>query len=262
MPASVVVESVTKTFPCRGRFLARSAGECVLSSVSLQVESGSVLALLGRNGSGKTTLLKLIASMLLPDCGSIRVGGCDTRTHGAAVRRQVGFAIANERSFFARLTANENLDYFAALEDLSRPEGRRRIRELLARVGLEEVAGKLVREFSAGMYQRLAIARALLKRPSVLLLDEPSRSLDPSATLELWQLVRESAAQGTAVIIASQSFDEIAQVGDGLVMLDGGVVAGQTRMRRGSVQEDVRAFYFACMEKRNAETECAVEREA
>lgn len=257
MPPVVVVDSVSKTFPRRGTMIARRRSERALDSVTLHVEAGSVVVLLGANGSGKTTLLKLVSSMLLPDAGHVQAGGYDTRTHGAAVRRQVGFAIASERSFFVRLTARENLEFFAALEDLSRAVSRRRIDELLALVGLDSRAAKLVREFSAGMYQRLAIARALLKRPSVLLLDEPSRSLDPAAAIELWQLVRNAAEHGTAVMVASHSFEEAVNLADELVLLDRGMIVGRKRLECGTVPEDVRGFYFGSITRRDTLTEYA-----
>ncbi len=245
MPPIVVVNSVTKVFCRGGGLLRRRTAERALDALSLQAKPGSILVLLGRNGSGKTTLLKLISAMLLPDSGSVQVGGWDTRRHGSEARRQVGFAITSERSFFARLTARENLEFFAALEGMPRGEARPRVTELLRQVGLENGDGKLVREFSAGMYQRLAIARALLKRPSVLLLDEPSRSLDPTAALAFQHLVRKEAADGTAVILASHSFEEAAGLGDELVLLNDGAVVDRRCMRRDSIVEPVRAFYFA-----------------
>ncbi len=124
-----------------------------------------MVALLGPNGSGKTSTLKLISTMLHPDGGSVRVGGFETQRDGGEVRRQVGIAVANERSFFARLSARENLDFFAALEEVPRRERRARIDEVLGDVGLEEHGDTLVMKFSSGMYQRLGLARALIKRP-------------------------------------------------------------------------------------------------
>jgi ABC-2 type transport system ATP-binding protein len=257
MPPVVVVDSVSKTFPRRGAIFARRRGERALDAVSLQVEAGSVLVLLGSNGSGKTTLLKLISGMLFPDSGQIRVAGCETRRQGNGVRRQVGFAVAHERSFFARLTARENLEYFAALDDLWGAEARRRIDRLLALVGLDAHAGKLTREFSAGMYQRLAIARALLKQPAVMLLDEPSRSLDPRATGEMWRLVRESATQGSAVLVASHSLDEATHLANEVVLLDHGMVVRHQRVRPGSALDDLRALYFGCIAGPDTEPEYA-----
>ena len=256
MSATVVVESVSKSFPRRPGSFVPHGRNTALKGVSLQVEAGTVLVLLGPNGSGKTTLLKLVSSMLYPDSGHIRVRGYDIQDDEEAVRRHVGFAVANERSFFARLTARENLEFFAALEDLSPAEARHRIDEVLFRVALHGFATRLVREYSAGMYQRLALARALLKRPGVLLLDEPSRSLDPTAAFDLWQLVREAAGSGAAVIVTSHSFEEVAQVADEVLLLVRGVVVGRQRFLYPRSPEEVRSFYYGGLEAASR-VECA-----
>src|SRR5579863_3630935 len=136
-------ESVSKSFR-QGPFLFKRWGDparqpiYALREVSIGVNSGEVLALLGPNRSGKTTLLKLISTMLLPDAGRVMVGGQDTRGAGAAIRKRVGFVVATERSFFPRLSARENLDFFAALDDVPRNQRRTRIDSLLRQVGLHE----------------------------------------------------------------------------------------------------------------------------
>ena len=198
----VVFESVRKVFrhrPALFNWLGRERGgeTIALKDVSFAAAGAEVLALLGPNGSGKTTALKLISTMLLPDAGSVRVGGLDARRDAGAVRRQVGIAVAAERSFFPRLSARENLEFFAALDEVSRSERAQRIKEVLRDTGLEEHADTLVMKFSSGMYQRLGIARALVKRPSVLLLDEPTRSLDAATTAHFWATIRALARQQT-----------------------------------------------------------------
>jgi ABC-2 type transport system ATP-binding protein len=190
----IVFESVRKIFrhrPALFNWLGRErGGETVaLKGVSFSAARAEVLVLLGPNGSGKTTALKLISTMLLPDAGSVRVGGFDARRNAGEVRRQVGIAIAAERSFFPRLSARENLDFFAALDEVPRAERANRIQQVLHDTGLEEQADTLVMKFSSGMYQRLGIARALVKRPSVLLLDEPTRSLDAATTAHFWATI-------------------------------------------------------------------------
>ena len=134
--------------------------------------------------------------MLLPDAGHVLVGGADTRHSPQRVCSEVGFAIANERSFFPRLSARENLDFFAVLDDVPRKARPSRITALLDQTGLSDAADTLVMKFSSGMYQKLGIARAMLKQPSVLLLDEPTRSLDPASASRFWGLVRQLAGQG------------------------------------------------------------------
>src|ERR1035438_10708734 len=200
---SVVLESVHKIFRPAGFlwFGAARAESHALKGISLSAAPGEVLALLGPNGSGKSTSLKLVSTMLLPDLGRVFVGGSDTRHQSRAVRMQVGFALASERSFFPRLTARENLDFFAALEDMPRHERALRVEHVLEDVGLGEAGGKQAMKLSSGMYQRLGIARALVKRPSVLLLDEPTRSLDPAAASHLWRLIRELAQSGITILL-------------------------------------------------------------
>ncbi len=161
----IVFESVRKVFrhrPALFNWLGREQrGETLaLKDVSFSAASAEILALLGPNGSGKTTALKLISTTLLPDAGAVRVGGFDAGHDAGKVRRQVGIAVAAERSFFPRLSARENLDFFAALDEVSRSERAQRIQEVLRDTGLEEQADILVMKFSSGMYQRLGIARA------------------------------------------------------------------------------------------------------
>jgi ABC-2 type transport system ATP-binding protein len=219
----VVFESVTKVFPNRSAFLRRrGAPTTALEGVSFSLDHGSITALLGPNGSGKTTLMKLIATMLLPDRGSIRIGGCSTSSEASAVRRQVGFAVVGERSFYPRLSARENLTFFATLDDVPAEERGPRVERALEQVELLDVAERLVMQFSSGMHQRLGIARALLKNPTVLLLDEPSRSLDPDHAEHLWNLLRDLQRAGTTVLVATHNFNEAAAVADSVVVLSHG----------------------------------------
>jgi ABC-type multidrug transport system ATPase subunit len=245
----IVFESVGKVFrhrPALFNWLGQEQrGETIaLQNVSFSAADGEVLALLGPNGSGKTTALRLISTLLLTDAGSVRVGGFDARRDAGEVRRQVGIAVATERSFFARLSARENLDFFAALDEVSRPERTQRIERVLHDTGLEEKAHTLVMKFSSGMYQRLGIARALVKRPSVLLLDEPTRSLDAAAAAHFWATIRALAGQETTVLLATHNFAEAAAVADRLLLLHRGELLANRPLRRAESAEELRAFYF------------------
>ena len=202
-----------------------------------------MLGLLGPNGSGKSTTLKLISTMLLPDRGHVVVQGCDTRRHGQAVRRNVGFALASERSFFPRLTIRENLEFFAALENVRRGEVSNRIQAVLSCVSLTDVASKQVMKLSAGMYQRLGIARALIKRPAILLLDEPTRSLDAAATDELWRLIRVMSSMGITVLLATHNFEEATAVCDRVAFLKEGELRA-IEETSDFVAEELRDFYL------------------
>ena len=246
---AVVFESVSKTFrhrPAWFNFMGRErAGRThALQDFTLSVPAGSVLVLLGPNGSGKTTALKLIATVLLPDSGRVLVHGFDTLRQSGDVRTHVGFAVASERSFFPRLSARENLDFFATLDDVPHRARADWIERVLDQTGLSHSAETLVMKFSSGMYQRLGLARALIKNPSILLLDEATRSLDPGSTAHFWDLVRSLAGQGTTVLLATHDFNEAVAVGDHLVVLDRGRVAGQRQISDATSVDQLRDFYF------------------
>ena len=181
--------------------------------------------------------------MLLPDEGTVLVEGLDTQTSAQAVRRHVGFAVATERSFFPRLSARENLDFFAALEDVPRSLRPSKIQSMLEQTGLVDAADTLVLKFSSGMYQRLGIARALIKEPTVILLDEPTRSLDPASAAHFWTLISNLKEQGATILLATHSFNEAAAVGDQVAVLHQGKVAGTKRLD-GENFEELRQFYF------------------
>jgi len=245
----IIFQSVRKTFrhrPALFNWLGKErGGETVaLKDVSFSAAPAEVLVLLGPNGSGKTTALKLISTILLPDAGSVRVGGFDARRNAGAVRRQVGIAVAAERSFFPRLSARENLDFFAALDEVPRRQRAQRIKEVLHDTGLAEQADTLVMKFSSGMYQRLGIARALVKRPHVLLLDEPTRSLDAATTAHFWATIRALARQETTVLLATHNFAEAAAVADRLLLLHRGALLANRSVDDNESAEVLRSYYF------------------
>jgi ABC-2 type transport system ATP-binding protein len=152
--------------------------------------------------------------------------------------------VASERSFFPRLTARENLDFFATLDDVKRAERPERVNRILSITELEDVGDTLVMKFSSGMYQRLAIARALLKEPSVLLLDEPSRSLDPAAAHHFWEWLKRTAEQGCTVLLATHSFDEAIRVANSVAILSHGRVLTRRQVVPGMTVSDLRECYF------------------
>jgi ABC-2 type transport system ATP-binding protein len=244
----IVFESVRKVFRHRPALFnwmgkERSGETIALQDVSFSIAAGEIVALLGPNGSGKTTALKLISTILLPDAGLVRVENFDTMREARSVRKHVGIAVAMERSFFPRLSARENLEFFAALDEVRRTERRARIDAVLRETGLEEQADTLVMKFSSGMYQRLGIARALVKRPSVLLLDEPTRSLDAGTTAHFWNTLRTLARQQTSILLATHNFAEAVAVADRLLLLHRGQLLAD-RALRGESSEGLRSFYF------------------
>lgn len=242
---AIVFESVHKIFRQSSFFFARNrrAETYALKDLSLSVGIGEVLGVLGPNGSGKSTTLKLVSTVLLPDHGKVFVQGCNTQQQGQAVRKQVGFALASERSFFPRLTIRENLEFFAALEDVPSREISHRIASVLRDVSLDASADKQVMKLSSGTYQRLGIARALIKEPSVLLLDEPTRSLDAAGTSQLWNLVRELSDKRITIVLATHNFEEVTAVCDRVALLQNGEIVSIRRAGDFS-RDELRDFYL------------------
>ncbi|MGH2405608.1 MAG: ABC transporter ATP-binding protein [bacterium] len=182
-----------------------------LHDVTLRIERGEVVGLLGPNGAGKTTLLRILATLVLPSEGRAQVAGADLLGAGGEVRRAVGLAAGQERGFYWRLSGRDNLEFFAGLLGLPRVEARRRSRVALEAVDLLPHAGEVVERYSAGMRQRLGIARALLGDPQVLLLDEPTRSLDQDAAARTHALIRRMASESnTTVLLATHQPAEAA----------------------------------------------------
>jgi ABC-2 type transport system ATP-binding protein len=159
-----------------------------LRGVDLEVREGEIFGLLGPNGAGKTTLLKILSCLVLPDRGSAKVAGHDVEDE-RRVKPEIGLVNTDERSFYWRLNARENLSFFAVLYGVPRNRRAARIDELLARVDLLDAADRPFSGYSSGMKQRMAIARALLHDPPILLMDEPTRSLDPSSQLGLRRFI-------------------------------------------------------------------------
>ena len=225
----VQVVGLTKRFRLRQgwvrtlRHPVNAPNVTALKSVSVEVGQGECFGLLGQNGAGKTTLFKVLATLIHPDEGSAAVLGADTVSDGARVRRHVAPVIANERSLYWRLSARENLRLFAALYALDEVDGQRRIEEVLDTVGLGATQ-KMVAHYSTGMKQRLLIARALLPRPSVLLLDEPTRSLDPMSAEEFRVFLRDDIIHrhGCTVLLATHDADEVRDLCDRIAVIDDG----------------------------------------
>ena len=181
-----------------------------LRGVDLRVRQGEIFALLGPNGAGKTTLLKIFSSLILPDAGQAKVAGHDT-IHENLVKRRLGLVNSDERSFYWRLTARQNLRFFARLYDVPGKRIDSRIDELLARVDMADAADRQFSGYSSGMKQRIAIARALLHDPEVLLMDEPTSSLDPASARRLRQFILDelNGRDGKTVVLASHNLREV-----------------------------------------------------
>jgi len=229
----IELRDVTKTYVVRERvgFFRRSLRREIpaLRGVDLQVQPGEFVGLLGPNGAGKTTLLKIVATLLLPTRGEVFVNGIDALRHPARVRRLLGVVLAGERTLYWKLTARENLLLFAGLHNIPGKEARRRAEGLLSLVGLKEFANVTVEKFSTGMRKRLAIARALIHDPKVLILDEPTSGLDPHGVEDIWDVLLALRERGKTVLMATHNMLEAERIPTRLLIIDSGrIVADGT----------------------------------
>ena len=211
----IQVNEIEKRYPGT----EKSAVECV----SLSLHSGKTLALLGPNGAGKTTMVKMIAGLVLPTSGSIRVLGHDMMRARIKGVRHIGAVLEGARNLYWRLSALENLRYFGSLRLVPRRELPQRIEELLALFGLEEHRHQEVRQFSRGMQQKLAIAAALLHDPEILLLDEPTLGLDVQAAKQLETTIAQLAQeQGKAILLTSHMIPLAEKLADHIFVIHQG----------------------------------------
>ncbi len=193
-----------------------------LRGVNLSVGPGERLAVVGPNGSGKSTLVRVIATLLRPSGGTVRLAGLDAQSHALEVRRLVG-VVCHQTFLYGELTALENLEFYARLFGLPHPTDR--ARQQLRLVGLDAQADVPGRDLSRGMQQRLALARALLHEPPILLLDEPDTGLDQRWTAFLVDLLAEVARQGRTVLLTTHDLERTLALADRLAVLNGGRVA-------------------------------------
>jgi ABC-type multidrug transport system ATPase subunit len=227
---AITVDSLEKSFPqARSGWRAflqpfEASTSLALREVSLQVKQGEAVALLGTNGAGKTTLLRILATLLLPTRGTAVVAGFDAVRDSVEVRRHLGYHAGSDLGFYSRLTGRQNLRFFGRLNHLSDSLLRARIPALAERFELGEALNRQVRTLSSGTIQRLSLVRAMIHEPSVLLLDEPTRSLDALAAAEFRRFLKTEvlAGQGTSLMFASHTLSEIEFLADRVAILNEG----------------------------------------
>ena len=197
-----------------------------LNRVNLWLPKGRVLGLLGPNGAGKTTLMKIFAGLVLPDEGRAVINGIDLSERPGRARSRVTYVSGEDRSLYWRLTGKQNLRFFAVLNEVPRKQVGKRVAEVLSTVGLSEAADVRVGKYSTGMRQRLCIARGLLAESELLLLDEPTRSLDPSSARNLWGFIREDLVgrRGQTIVIATHNSEEASRLCDLVAVMHQGQV--------------------------------------
>jgi daunorubicin resistance ABC transporter ATP-binding subunit len=213
---AVVVDGISKRF---GSVEA-------LKGISLEVRTGSVMAILGPNGAGKTTLVRILTTLLLPDSGTASVMGYDVVRHAAQVREVIGLA-GQYAAVDENLTGRENLEMVGRLYHLVRSEVLRRADELLEMFRLAADATRLAKTYSGGMRRRLDLAATLVARPKVLFLDEPTAGLDPRSRMELWRAIRDLVNGGVTVLLTTQYLEEADRLADVISIIDVGRVVAQ-----------------------------------
>jgi ABC-2 type transport system ATP-binding protein len=214
--AAIVARGITKSF-----------GEVhALRGIDIDVTRGTVLGLLGPNGAGKTTFVRVLTTLLKPDGGSARVAGLDVLTDAAALRANIGLA-GQYAAVDENLTGLENLTMVGRLYGRPRAAAKARGRELLGRFDLLEAANRPVKTYSGGMRRRLDLAAALVTRPPVLFLDEPTTGLDPRSRLGLWEVIEGLVAEGTTLLLTTQYLEEADRLADRIAVIDHGTVIAQ-----------------------------------
>jgi ABC-2 type transport system ATP-binding protein len=207
--------------------LAKSYGSVrALCGVDFSAKTGSVVGLLGPNGAGKTTAVRILATLLAPDAGSARIVGLDVVRDAAALRAKIGLA-GQYAAVDENLTGFENLEMVGELYHLGRTASRARADELLERFDLTEAAKRPVKTYSGGMRRRLDLAAALVARPPVLFLDEPTTGLDPRSRLSMWETIESRAAAGATVLLTTQYLDEADRLADRIIVVDHGNVIAE-----------------------------------
>jgi ABC-2 type transport system ATP-binding protein len=211
-----------------------------LDSLDLTAESGQVVALLGPNGAGKTTFIRMVATLLQPDRGELRVGGYDVHRQAAEVRRIIGLA-GQFAAIEPTMTGRENLRMVARLFGQSRKSAKANAASVLAALGLTEAGDRLVRTYSGGMRRKLDLGASLVGAPRLLLLDEPTTGLDPAGRREVWDAVRGLAAAGTDILLTTHYLDEADELADHVVVIDHGRVVASAPIGdlKASVGRDV-----------------------
>jgi len=214
--AAIEAEGLVKTYRTRGGRVVRA-----LDGVDLDVREGTVLGLLGPNGAGKTTAVRILATLLRPDAGRATIGGVDVLREPQRVRRAIGLS-GQYAAVDENLTGRENLWMFGRLYGLATGEARARAGELLEQFDLEEAAGRIAKTYSGGMRRRLDLASALIGRPHVLFLDEPTTGLDPRSRLGMWDVIRDQVREGTTLLLTTQYLEEADELADEIAVVDHG----------------------------------------
>jgi ABC-2 type transport system ATP-binding protein len=222
---SIETKSLQKTFITRqGFWRGKIKSVTAVEDISFNVEKGELFGLLGPNGAGKTTTVKMLSTILLPTAGKASILGLDLINDTQAIRKRIGFTFGGARGLYGRLSARDNLRYFAELYGLAPEVARERMSELLEMVGLSERAEDRVETYSSGMQQRLHLARALLHDPELIFLDEPTVGIDPVGARELRQTVKNLIRAGKTILLTTHYMAEAEELCDRIAIVNKGKI--------------------------------------
>ena len=244
MIGTLRIENLSKTYHVRqrkGLFRSEKSSVEALKSVSFEVNRGEIFGLLGPNGAGKTTLIKILTTLLLPTSGDVWVNGFHVQHEDNQVRATVGCMLMGERGLYWKLTARENLVYFGALYHLSPPDREQRAKEIIALLGLEDIADRTVETYSSGQKMNLAFGKALINDAPLLILDEPTNTLDVPSASELRAVVRDLNEKGKTVIYTTHIMTEAETLCDRVAIIDHGqlLALGSVDELKSSLQREM-----------------------
>jgi len=212
-------------YAIQARDLTRRFGKfTAVDAITFHVEPGEVFGFLGANGAGKTTAIRMLIGLLVPTSGSATVAGYDIATQAEQVRRRIGY-MSQRFSLYEDLTVRENITLYGGIYGVSDKDILNRTHQILTRIGLEHAGDDLVREIPLGWKQQLAFCVALLHRPGVVFLDEPTGGVDPITRRRFWELIYEAAAQGTSVLVTTHYLDEAEYCNRISIMVNGAIAA-------------------------------------
>ncbi|WP_249869557.1 ABC transporter ATP-binding protein [Oceanobacillus saliphilus] len=212
----IEIQEVTK------KFKDKKVSITALKHVSFSIEKGQTVGLLGENGAGKTTLLRTIATLLSPTEGYITVDGMDTVKNPDAIKKKIGVLFGGETGLYDRLTARENLDFFATLYGMSKHETKVRIDDLAKMFGMRDYLDRKVGGFSKGMRQKVAISRTLIHNPDIILFDEPTTGLDITSSNVFRELIHQLKREGKTMLFSSHIMEEVSMLCDSVAMMHKG----------------------------------------
>ena len=225
MKNSIEVSHLRRVYRAKIGVIRRAIKEVVaVEDVSFSIKQGELFGLLGPNGAGKTTTVKVLATLLIPDAGEVKVNGLDIVKDANEVRKHIGFIFGGERGLYWRLSGNDNLRYFASLYHVDPEVSKKRIPYLLELVGLKGRGDERVEGYSRGMKQRLHVARTLLHNPDILFLDEPTIGLDPVGAREFRDVIRNLQAENKTILLTTHYMFEADSLSDRVAVIDQGKI--------------------------------------